>query len=100
MAQTLIKLGLPKRFTLTNANEALEVTLPRGCRTVTMHFVANDGKYGVDGVDAAALTNFTTIPSDQPIEKSVNEVEHGIPAVIFVESATALTVVEILPEAK
>lgn len=99
MAQTLTDIGTPKRFTLTPADQALAVTLPRGTRKVTLQFITNAGKYGNDGSDGVALTDFTTIVTNTLIEKQVNEVEHGIPAIIFVESAVDNTVVEITPEA-
>lgn len=99
MPQTLNDLGTPIRITLTPADEALAVTLPRGTRKVTLQFITNAGKYSNEGVDGAAMTKFTTIVTNTLIEKSVNEVEHGIPAIIFVESAVDNTVVEITPEA-
>ena len=100
MADSLTILGTAKRVTLGTADQAEKITLPAGTRLVTLNFVTNPGKYNNTGVEAAAMTEYISIPNDQLIEKQINKDENGNLPFIFLESAVGPTVVEVLPEAR
>ena len=86
------------RQTISSTNQALQVNLPSNVRKFSVQFITNAGKVGFTGTDGSGLSAYVTIPADSIVQFEVDKGLDSISA-IFVESATAPTICEIVTEA-
>jgi hypothetical protein len=101
MAAQTIERPLPNvlRFTLGGSDVATEVNLPPDTGTVSIRFIANDGKVAFEGVDDDPIgATFVTFDADtlQPLVWKSSLKNNTGRTKIYLASATGSTVVEVL----
>lgn len=83
----------PKRIQLSaTPSNCTEIILPQRTKEVAIQFIANDGKLAYVGTDDAAIgSDYLTLPANNIVSLQV-----GGRAVLYLASATASCVVEVL----
>ena len=78
--------------TLTNANEAYVVQVPNRAGRVSIYFVTNAGFFAASGTEGATLPTKMPIAADSWLELKIT-------GLLYLESASAGTVVHVVVEA-
>lgn len=101
MATTITALRTPVRITLGGSDVLTQVNLPAAARSFTVQFITNTGKIAWSGTDAGAIgAAFVTLYANQLVEVAIRDgekrFEDGL--AVYLASATAATVVEVMAE--
>lgn len=98
MAVTLTGRTGVDRITLSATQpQATQVNLPESCRSISINFVSNAGRFAYSGSDGVALSDdYISIPSDTPTPVAIAGRARVLGGqTIYLASGTNSTVVEI-----